>query len=209
MRLLSIIICVTCISCGAKFSVAGLYGKCQKRYLGCQQLQLNKDRSFEYYKSLDTGGEQVLRGSWRALSEDTLVLNTFQQPRIPKTYYVGEFISSLGDKLEVHIQDYNEDITQAIITINDSEQTVNTDHQGKAVFNSTEIKTISYNILDRKETISIANPKYNYVVITVKDLEIGKPNNPYITNDTIIVKSKGIKYGQLLKRVDNDKKQWE
>jgi hypothetical protein len=63
-----------------KIKIAGLYGKCQSGYFACEQLDIKSDSTFEYGIFYDVGGWKTWTGYWE-LSNDTIVLNTFKQPK--------------------------------------------------------------------------------------------------------------------------------
>lgn len=60
--------------------IVGLYGKCESGFFACEQLEIKSDSTFEYGIFYDVGGWKIWAGKWD-LSNDTLVLNTFKQPR--------------------------------------------------------------------------------------------------------------------------------
>ena len=176
MKLLQIILILlfftSCSSVGKKTI---LYGKCSRGYLACNQFELKKNKTFEYYSFMDVGGGYVLKGNWDYVNGDTLKLNTFEQPNITKTYFDGAFNSNLKNKIKIKISDYEGPLEYFDIKINDGEFEERTDMNGICFFKVSEIKNITFTYYlsysSRTETIVIDNPKINDVEIFVSDYD--------------------------------------
>ena len=99
-----------------------LYGDCSPGYFVCHQFELNKDKTFEFYIFYDVGGGHVLKGNWSRFKKDTIKLNTFQQPHIPRTYYTGKVDNEFSDSIRIEIKDFEIPLGYAYVEINDGQQ---------------------------------------------------------------------------------------
>lgn len=86
---LIILFCSILISVGCAHRNHGLYGKCPVGYLGCLQIQINADSTFNYYSFMDVGPTITrIDGSWQR-SGDTLFL-TSPTPEINEEIFCFE-----------------------------------------------------------------------------------------------------------------------
>ena len=197
-------------SCSTNKSVVGLYGKCGKSYFACTQIELKSDNTFEYFIFYDVGGGNVLKGTWKRISNDTIVINTYNQPEFPKTTYVGKINPDLNGEIKVRIIDKNGSLGYASVEINDKKQGKATDENGVAKFKADSIKNVHYNFLGQNETIEIDNPKYNEIEIRIKDLDINAIPE-YITDYKIAYKRNRIimDSSYIYKKTSLRNKQWK
>lgn len=93
--ILSIFISLNCFS--QKECIA-IYGICGEKFLACRQLQLFDDSTFEYGNFMDVGGWTFKSGNWKVIN-DTIILNTFNQPKslfgMGNLSIIGEYDSTL------------------------------------------------------------------------------------------------------------------
>ena len=89
-------------------SIIGLYGECEDGYFACEQIELKSDSTFEYGIFHDVGGWNLYKGTW-FLINDTLVLNTYKQPKTKEeiefynssfSFIYTEFITNLQFKIK-------------------------------------------------------------------------------------------------------------
>ena len=67
--------------------ITGLYGKCSDGFFACEQIELKKDSTFEYEIFFDVGGWVTWTGSW-TMNHDTLILNSYKQPKDSLDYSI-------------------------------------------------------------------------------------------------------------------------
>jgi len=67
--------------------ITGLYGECSNGFFACEQIELKKDSTFEYGIFYDVGGWVIWEGNW-TLKHDTLILNSFRQPKDSLDYSI-------------------------------------------------------------------------------------------------------------------------
>ena len=175
MKLIQLILIVLFFnSCAAIGKKTLLYGKCKKGYLACTQFELKNDQTFEFYIFMDVGGGHVINGTWDHVNGDSLRLNTFERPEIPKTYFKGRINNELQNRVKIQISDHEIPLTFADVEINHGQQNAITNEEGICYFNVEEIKNITYYYLgSRKEKIDINNPELNEIEIFVRDFENG------------------------------------
>lgn len=173
-------------ACSSAKQISKLYGKCNKDYLACIQIQINSDNTFEYFVFYDVGGGNVLSGKWEKGIGDTLILNTIEQPKILNTKYVTKLIGKNNDSIKVSLKGYEYSYSYANIRINDTKFKV-ANYDGVCYFDKTEIKTITYNYLGEEETIFIEGNNYNEIEILAKDFNSGVM--PLMTNEPILFKN--------------------
>lgn len=202
-------------SCNSLGKKTILYGKCNKTYFACTQIELKEDKTFEFYIFMDVGGESVLKGNWEFENGDTLKLNTFKQPKIKKTYFVGRRNENLGGKVKIKISDFDTPLGMAYIKINNGEKSGYLDEGGIGYFDVKEIKSISYEYLLVKETVFVDKKDVNDIEIFVRDLDIGVTSH-FLVDEIVVANAKKIifhpntpeiKYS--LKRSKISKKSWE
>jgi hypothetical protein len=159
---------------------------------------------------MDVGGGNVLKGTWKKTSKDTIVLNTYTQPEFPKTTYVGKINPDLNGEIKVRITDKNGSLGYASVEINDKKQGKATDENGVAKFKTDSITNIHYNFLGQNETIEIKNPNYNEIEIRIKDLDINAIPE-FITDYKIAYKRNSIimDTSYVYKKTSLKNKQWK
>ena len=197
-------------SCTTNKSIVGLYGKCGKSYFACTQIELKADNTFEYFIFMDVGGGNVIKGFWNNISNDTIVLNTYNQPEISKTTYKGKIKPELNGKVRIKITDKNGALGFASVEINDKELGIATNENGIAEFETESLKNVHYSFLGQKETIKIDNSNYNDIEILIKDLDINAIPE-FLTDYKILVKGNKLiintKY--IYKKTNLTNKQWK
>ncbi len=197
-------------SCSTNQSVVGLYGKCGKKYLGCTQIELKSDKTFEYFIYMDVGGGSLIKGTWESISNDTIVLNTYNEPRILKTSYKGKVNPDLKGKVKIRFSDKDGGLNFVNVQINDKQQGTVADENGVAEFNSKSIINIHYNFLGQEEMIEIDNPNYNEIDILIRDLDI-YPIPETITDYKIVLNGKKLIMDStyVYKKTRLKNKQWK
>ncbi|WP_299126258.1 hypothetical protein [uncultured Winogradskyella sp.] len=211
MKYIKLILAITFLSsCSANKSVVGLYGKCGKSYFACTQIELKSDNTFEYYIFYDVGGGSILKGTWKRISNDTIVINTFKQPQFPKTTYIGKVNPNLKGKVKIRISDKDGPLGASNVFINDRAQIKVANENGIAEFQVNSIKNIEYGFLSQSEKIEIDNPNYNEIEVLIKDLDLNAIPE-FITNEKIIFKRNKIIMDTtyVYKRTSLKNKQWK
>lgn len=209
MKHTKLIILLTFLSsCSTNKSVVGLYGKCGKSYFACTQIELKADNTFEYFIFMDVGGGNIIKGTWNNISNDTIVLNTYNQPENLKTTYKGIINAELNGKVRIKISDKNGVLGFVNVQINDKELGIATNVNGIAEFETKSLKNVHYNFLGQEETIEIDNSNYNDIEILTKDLIIATPEfltdyKIVVTGNKLIIDSK-----YIYKKTNLTNKQW-
>jgi hypothetical protein len=205
-----IFILLITVSCSTNKSVVGLYGKCGKGYFTCSQIELKPDNTFEYFIFHDVGGGNVIKGTWKKISNDTIVINTYKQPEIPKTTYVGKINPNLIGKVKIRISDKKGALGFTDVFINDREQLKVANNNGIAEFEVESIKNIEYRFISHQEKIEIENPNYNEIDILIKDLDLNAVPE-FITNEKIVFKRNKIIMDTtfVYKKTNLKNKQWK
>lgn len=202
MKLIQIILILLFFtSCSPVGKKTVLYGKCSSGYLACTQLELKRNKTFEYFSFMDVGGGFVLKGNWDYVNGDTLVLNTFEQPKIPKTYFNGDYNSNLKNKIKIKISDYEGPLKYFDVKINDGEFEERTDLNGICFFKVSEIKNISFTYYlssSKTETIIIDNPKINDIEIFVSDYDAD--NYSYFVDELVVATKEKIIFNPTNKK---------
>lgn len=197
-------------SCSTNKSVVGLYGKCGKSYFACTQIELKSDKTFEYFIFMDVGGGTVVKGNWEQISNDSIKLNTFEQPKHPSTTYSGKVNPDRTDNVKITVRDLELPLAAAFIVINDQNEGKAADVNGIAELKTQEIKTITYHYLGQKETIKIDNPNFNEIEIIVRDLDLNAV--PRFLTDKIMTLDNGKLFfndGYSLKKTNLKNRQWK
>jgi len=195
------------VSCKSNKSIVGLYGKCPNHYYACSQIELKANNTFEYFIFMDVGGANILKGNWKKTSNDSILLNTFEQPTIPKTSYIG--IENASSVKKIKISDKNGPIIFAGVSINDNNNWKVTDIDGVVEFNENEINSISVISLGIKENILVENKNLDEIHVIVKDPQTGVipeyliDYKLKISNDKIFITEK-----YSLKKTKITYKQW-
>lgn len=117
----------------------GLYGECESDgYYSCEQLELKEDSTFVFYQFFDVGGEHRYNGTWK-VNEDTLVLNTFHQPKFPNKHVTLD--SSVDWSTIIQLYDTNGDPTYWLPVVINNTDTLSPNQAGNVTY-STEINSI-------------------------------------------------------------------
>ena len=185
MKLLHLIFLAFILSsCSTTKEVSKLYGKC------CTQIEINPNKTFEYHVVLGVGGEIIRKGTWTEHKGDTILLNTYNQPKNKSIKYSGITNPNLKDKIRISIGDFEQKLAYAMVEINDGEMTKPTDSIGIVEFETDKIINITYNYLSEiSEKITISNPELNDIDILVRDLDL-EIVPQYFTNQPIVVTNK-------------------
>ena len=158
---------------------------------------------------MDVGGGNVIKGTWNTISNDTIVLNTYNQPEILKTTYKGKINPELNGKVRIKISDKNGALGFVSVEINDKELGIATNENGIAEFETESLKNVHYNFLGQNETIKIDDSNYNDIEILIKDLDINAIPE-FLTDYKIVVKGNKLiintKY--IYKKTNLTNKQW-
>ena len=205
-----ILVVVFLSSCSANKSVVGLYGKCREGDFACIQMELKSDKTFEFFNFMSVSGAQVIKGNWKRISNDTLVINSFKQPEFSKTTYTGKINPELKGKVKIRISDKNGSLGSSQVSINDQKQIKAADDNGIVEFAVDSIKNIEYRFMNQMENIEIDNPNYNEIEVLIKDLNLNAISE-FITNEKIIVKRNKIIMDTdfVYKKTNLKNKQWK
>lgn len=194
-------------SCKSNKSIIGLYGSCPNNYYACSQIEIKANNTFEYFIFMDVGGVNILKGNWKKISNDSISLNTFEQPTIPKTLYTG--IENESSIKKIKISDKYGPIIFASVSINDNNNWKETDINGFVEFNESEINNIYLISLGVNEKILVENKNLDEIHVIVKDLQTGVipeylvDYKLKIKNDRIFITEKN-----SLKKTKIENKQW-
>lgn len=198
-------------SCSTNKEIVGLYGKCKKGYLACRQIELKSNNTFEEYIWYDFGPRGAIRkGTWKKISGDTIVLNTLEQPTIPKTSYVGKVNPALKNQVRIQISDKNGPLDSSNIFINDRQLLKVADSNGIVQFDTKVIRNIEYGFLNQIQKIEIDNPNYTEINILTRDLDLSTVPK-FITNEKMVVKRNKIMLdtSYFYKKTSLKNKQWK
>ena len=197
------------ISCSTNKPIIGLYGKCKKNEK-CTQLKLNGDNTFEYliFLNIKSSGT-VVKGNWRKISKDSIMLNTFDQPEKPTTTYIGHIVPNVKDEVKIKISDSYFPLSYSNLIINGN-IVKSTDVDGIALFSIEKIYSIYFQYLGKEETILLDNPNYNEIEITVNDLDITTMPR-FFTDKVMYIKKNKLFYNEWfgLKRTQKKNKSWK
>lgn len=171
-----------------KKSIVGLYGECGDGYYSCTQLELKSDSTFEYYVFFDVGGGNIKKGTWK-VNEDTLILNTYNQPKYAKCYKIID--STYNETKEICC--YSREGYQLYLgsVIINGLDTVNLDEKGKATYVG-EIKKIEIHIF-WKDYISsfFISENFSKIEFFVDNFVCHSPS--YMTNEKFLIDGNEIK----------------
>jgi hypothetical protein len=164
---------------------SGLYGECEIGFFACMQIDLDPNGSFEYFIFFDVGGGRVLKGNWN-LKEDTLILNTFDQPKQLTPTIINDY-DNKNDSITIRIFDQDSiNLWLSQLVINNLEY--NCDTTGVAKIPKQIIDEITVHFLNQSYTIKINNKDFKDISIFVP-LPISVPP-AYLTNEKWLVKGK-------------------
>lgn len=169
-------------------AIFGLYGKCTKGYFTCTQIKLNADSTFCYYSFYDVGGEKIRTGKW-TLKQDTLIMNTYIQPKHKRSFVIID--SSKSDKIEIQCLDRDSiPISFGHLLVNHCD-TLTLDINGKTIYHS-EIQTIKIMGLGvQKNTFTTNKKQHSKIVFFVDRFICLHPD--YLTDEKLILKNKELK----------------
>ena len=68
---------------------------------------------------MDVGGGTVVKGNWEQVSNDSIKLNTFEQPKHPSTTYSGKINPDQIENIKITIRDLELPLAAAFIVVND------------------------------------------------------------------------------------------
>lgn len=193
-------------SCSTRENLIGLYGKCGKKYYVCDQLELKSDNTFEFYSFMDVGGGKVVKGFWKKISNDTIMLNSFERPQNSKTKILGK-VNSESKNISVKIIERGNPLIGSVVTINN--QSKISDENGIVIFDNQKVKSITYQFLNNTERIEIDNSDYNDFELKIKDLEYSV-NSSFFVDKVLIFKNRKILINDklILKKTTIKHKQW-
>jgi hypothetical protein len=155
---------------------------------------------------MDVGGSTVVKGVWEKISDDTIILNSFERPQNSKTKISGK-INSESKEISVKIIERGLPLPSSEITINND--TKITDESGFTKFKQQKVVSITYQFLNRKETIYLDNSDFNEIVLIVKDLDFDV-NSKYFIDKSVKIKNNKlfINDNLVLKKTEIKNKQW-
>lgn len=170
-------------------SIIGLYGECPQRYWVCQQLELKKDSTFEYFTFYDVGGGIIQDGTWK-VDGDTLILNTYDQPKAAVGYTILD--STYRDTTEIYCF-YWDSLTFAFGTaiINFSD-TIRLDIDGYAKYKG-EIKNIEFQGLFLENSRFALNPKSGSALEFIVESSYSCCCPYYLINEKLVIDGNEIK----------------
>ena len=205
-----ILIFLTINSCASYNSIPGLYGKCDNSFFVCNQLELNPDSTFEFYIFRDVGGANILKGNWEQTSTNAIILNTYNQPKISKTFYTGRRDSASKNNIKIWISSTDSPLAGALISINSQQHQKVADKNGFVEFDASQVESISFQFLELQDSIKIENPDYNEIFIVTKDF-YGSSTPHYLHNEVIFIeKGKLIFQGStILSKTKITNKMWK
>lgn len=159
---------------------------------------------------MDVGGGTIIKGNWEQISNDSIKLNTFEQPKYPSTTYKGKINPNRKNRVKITISDLELPLAGAVIYLNNLENGQAADVNGISEFKVDLVETITYYYLGQKETIVINNPRLNEIEITVRDLSLSAVPR-YFTDKIMISKNKKIYFNEIfsLKKTHLKNKQWK
>ena len=210
IKLLLVLICTIVISCSAKKEASRFYGK------DYTQILLKSDKTFEYRTYLGVGGEVRRIGTWSEHKGDTILLNTYKQPKNKTTTYKGIINPDLKNKVIISIRDFELKLGLSTIEINDGQMIKSADENGTVEFEVDEINNITYYYLgDIKGKIKISNPEFNEIDILIRDLDLEIVPNYFtdmpivVTNRKVVFYPNDIEKRFERKRASIKRKQWK
>ncbi|PYE78496.1 hypothetical protein DFQ11_1295 [Winogradskyella epiphytica] len=209
LKLLFVFICIIAISCSVKKEVSRLYGK------DYTQILLKMDKTFEYRTYLGVGGEIKRIGTWSQHKGDTILLNTYNQPKNKITSYKGIINPNLKNKVIISIRDFENYLGGTLIEINDGEMSKFANDNGIVEFDTNLIKNISYFYVGTGEKITISNPEFNEIDILIRDLDFEIVPNYFtdmpivVTNRKVVFYPNDIEKRFERKRANIKNKQWK
>lgn len=164
-----------------KKSIIGLYGKCNDGYLACTQLELKNDSTFEYYTFFDVGGGTIKKGTWK-VNQDTLIINTFNQPQFAKGYQILDTTQNQIKQIYCFDRD-SSSLSYGTVIIN-SMDTLLLDENGKALYNS-QINDIQIFGMGKQTNRFSINSNCSKIIFFVDSFICNSPE--YLTNEKLII----------------------
>ncbi|SNR14182.1 hypothetical protein [Tenacibaculum jejuense] len=161
----------------------------------CSEITLNPNKTFEYREACTgLGGEFIRKGTWRQGIADTILLNTYEQPKIAKTTYKGKVNPNMNGKIKIQVSDKDGALGYVNILINDKTLGIGANDKGFGIFQSEMLKNVTYNFLGQEETIQIDNPNYNEIEILIRDLDTDIVPNYFTDMPFVVTKNKIVLY---------------
>lgn len=192
MRIILLILILVFTSCSSTKVKPKLYGKCGKNYFACTQIEIKSDKTFEYFVFMDVGGQTLRKGTWTKSKGDTLLLNTYNQPKNTKTTYSATINLNLNNRIRISIRDFEHKLGFSSVEINDGELMKTADDDGIVEFEVDKIKNIKYYYLGAiSEKIVISNPDFNEIDILIRDLDL-EIIPSFFTNQPIVMTNKKV-----------------
>jgi hypothetical protein len=146
----------------------GLYENCPRGFFDCHQVLLNSDSTFKSIKSFHIGGCCSIIEGYYKIKADTLILNSYSQPKETKVEYESYISNSFPDSVEFKVFEYDgEPIIGATIRINNDEIYVSTNEFGIARTNIDSIGSIQVTHVGIDEEIEIDNPFSSKINVTI------------------------------------------
>lgn len=195
VKLILVFICTIAISCSVNKEVSRFYGK------DYTQILLKPNKTFEYRTYLGVGGEIKRIGTWTEHKGDTILLNTYNQPKHKTTTYKGIVNPDLKNKVIISIRDFELKLGLSTIEINDGEIIKSADENGTVEFEVDHINDITYYYLGEiSEKIKISNPEFNEIEILIRDLDIEIVPNYFTDMPIVVTKRKVVFYPNNTKK---------
>ncbi|WP_291727057.1 hypothetical protein [Bernardetia sp.] len=171
-----------------KKSIVGLYGKCGKSYMACTQIDIKEDSTFEYYVFYDVGGASIKKGNWK-VSKDTLILNTFNQPKFERGYHILD--SSYSDIKEIYFLDRDSiPLHYNTVVINQTDSLF-LDANGIAKYKLPINDVQIFGLNGQKNTFTIKTENYSKIVFFVDDFICHSQD--YLTNEKLLIENNSLK----------------
>ena len=178
------------ISCATQKEFPRTYGNI------CSEITLNPNKTFEYRESCTgLGGEFIRKGTWKYGIGDTILLNTYKQPKNIKTTYKGNVNPDFKKKVKILIRDFEIKLSYAGIEINDGEMAKSADENGIVEFETDKIINVKFYYLGEvSEKIEISNPEFNDIEILIRDLDLDIVPKYFTDMPFIVTKNKIVLY---------------
>lgn len=206
----SILIVFILASCAKNKSIVGLYGKCERGYLACTQIELKSDSTFTLLSYSDVGGASFYYGDWIHVSTDSIML---LPPKKSRTLFTEKINPELTGKLKVTILDDGDEyhsqsaIENVLVIINEPPVGKVTDANGVVLFDNPQTQKIICRFLSiYDETFDLSSSEINDVQIIIKDIYIKQP-----VYETMKISNDGLRYTEqlTLKKTRMRNKQWK
>ena len=177
-------------SCVTQKQIAKTYGN------DCSEITLNPNKTFEYREACTgLGGEFIRNGTWKYGIGDTILLNTYKQPKNVNTTYKGTINPDFKKKVRISIRDFEVKLGYAGIEINDGEIAKSADENGVVEFETDKVNNVKFYYLGEvSEKIKISNPEFNDIEILIRDLDLDIVPNYFTDMPFVVTKNKIVLY---------------